>query len=118
MFFQPAIAVSMYVRSEEHTSELQSQFHLVCRLPPTSTLFPYTTLFRSIILNAPAYVNDYGMVITNNSYGDNIECGYYGTYDLYARMMDQMAFDLPQLENVFSAGNSGLDVCEIGRAHV
>src|SRR3989338_8168607 len=41
-------------RSEEHTSELQSQFHLVCRLfflmirrPPRSTLFPYTTLFRS-----------------------------------------------------------------------
>src|SRR5689334_20876738 len=36
------------VRSEEHTSELQSQFHLVCR-PPISTLFPYTTLFRSAI---------------------------------------------------------------------
>src|SRR5207249_2953283 len=42
------------VRSEEHTSELQSRFDLVCRLlletpphPPTSTLFPYTTLFRS-----------------------------------------------------------------------
>src|ERR1035438_373856 len=35
-------------RSEEHTSELQSLRHLVCRLPPTSTLFPYTTLFRSI----------------------------------------------------------------------
>src|SRR5712692_801593 len=38
-------------RSEEHTSELQSQFHLVCRLllcrPSTSTLFPYTTLFLS-----------------------------------------------------------------------
>src|SRR3972149_3702737 len=41
-------------RSEEHTSELQSQPHLVCRLfflrirrPPRSTLFPYTTLFRS-----------------------------------------------------------------------
>src|SRR3989338_15796 len=41
-------------RSEEHTSELQSQFHLVCplfflmiRRPPRSTLFPYTTLFRS-----------------------------------------------------------------------
>src|SRR5689334_12564700 len=40
------------VRSEEHTSELQSQFHLVCRLllprrrwPP---LFPSTTLFRSL----------------------------------------------------------------------
>src|SRR5205809_117606 len=37
------------IRSEEHTSELQSRLHLVCRLlpPPTSTLFPYTTLFRS-----------------------------------------------------------------------
>src|SRR3989338_6786085 len=44
------------VRSEEHTSELQSQFHLVCpifflmiRRPPRSTLFPYTTLFRSVV---------------------------------------------------------------------
>src|SRR5690242_12954098 len=34
------------VRSEEHTSELQSHVNLVCR-PPTSPLFPYTTLFRS-----------------------------------------------------------------------
>src|SRR5688572_1492988 len=36
-------------RSEEHTSELQSQSNLVCRLlhPTRSTLFPYTTLFRS-----------------------------------------------------------------------
>src|SRR5947208_1804139 len=36
-------------RSEEHTSELQSPDHLVCRLLITSysTLFPYTTLFRS-----------------------------------------------------------------------
>src|SRR3984885_3440008 len=41
-------------RSEEHTSELQSRPHLVCRIfflmirrPPRSTLFPYTTLFRS-----------------------------------------------------------------------
>src|SRR5437867_3069771 len=40
------------LRSEEHTSELQSPYDLVCRLllvrlPPRSTLFPYTTLFRS-----------------------------------------------------------------------
>src|SRR3990172_8315312 len=42
------------IRSEEHTSELQSRLHLVCpllflmmRRPPRSTLFPYTTLFRS-----------------------------------------------------------------------
>src|SRR5689334_4642506 len=39
-------------RSEEHTSELQSQFHLVCRLlQPRYALFPYTTLFRSEIVD-------------------------------------------------------------------
>src|SRR5438045_310955 len=43
-----------FVRSEEHTSELQSLRHLVCRLlldvppPSLSPLFPYTTLFRSL----------------------------------------------------------------------
>src|SRR5699024_2958398 len=56
-----------WARSEEHTSELQSRFDLVCRLllekknssstsrlscsscppAPRSTLLPYTTLFRS-----------------------------------------------------------------------
>src|ERR1017187_1218197 len=41
-------------RSGEDTSELQSPMYLLCRLfflmirrPPRSTLFPYTTLFRS-----------------------------------------------------------------------
>src|SRR5688572_13940333 len=85
------------IRSEEHTSELQSQSNLVCRLllekknttntphtnspptptsshllslfflmirpPPRSTLFPYTTLFRSntsigpLLAAAPAGVH-------------------------------------------------------------
>lgn len=67
--------------------------------------------FNGILINAPTYVNDYGMVVTNNSYGDNIECGYYGTYDLLSRLLDQMAFDLPNLVNVFSAGNSGNQTC-------
>src|SRR5205809_645033 len=46
------------MRSEEHTSELQSRLHLVCR-PPVSSLFPYTTLFRSRqgarLVRAPAH---------------------------------------------------------------
>jgi hypothetical protein len=51
------------------------------------------------------------MVVTNNSYGDIVECDYHGTYDLTARLMDQMAIDLPNLENVFAAGNSGNTSC-------
>src|SRR5688572_2289775 len=44
LFIRPSYDIKS--RSEEHTSELQSQSNLVCR-PHTSTLFPYTTLFRS-----------------------------------------------------------------------
>src|SRR5206468_3706588 len=40
-------AVVVSLRSEEHTSELQSRSDLVCRRQPRPTLFPYTTLFRS-----------------------------------------------------------------------
>src|SRR3990167_8307092 len=50
-----AVVFCRETRSEEHTSELQSQSNLVCpvfflmiRRPPRSTLFPYTTLFRSM----------------------------------------------------------------------
>src|SRR3972149_6297054 len=44
------------LRSGEHTSELPSQSKILCppfflmiRRPPRSTLFPYTTLFRSLV---------------------------------------------------------------------
>ena len=72
LFLHPVEAMhgDLGLRSEEHTSELQSRINLVCRLllekkkktslsekkfvfflmirrPPRSTLFPYTTLFRS-----------------------------------------------------------------------
>ncbi len=69
-------------------------------------------VFSGILNNAPAYAADYGMVITNNSYGYNLsECSTFGVYDLYSRVMDQQAFDLPELEHVFAAGNSGLLKC-------
>jgi hypothetical protein len=70
-----------------------------------------TQAFSGILANAATYVQDYDMVITNNSYGDIIECDYHGTYDLISRILDQMAFDFPYLENVFAAGNSGASTC-------
>ena len=59
VFWDDVLLEQVLSRSEEHTSELQSPMYLVCRLllekkiflmirrPPRSTLFPYTTLFRS-----------------------------------------------------------------------
>lgn len=77
---------------------------------PKSTLISQS--FANIISNAPAYVTDYGMVITNNSYGNVInECATFGVYDLYSRVLDQQAYDLPNMQNVFAAGNSGYFSC-------
>lgn len=68
--------------------------------------------FTNILTYAPTYVQDYGMVITNNSYGNVVgDCNFMGVYDLYSRIMDQMALDFPNLENVFAAGNDGGLTC-------
>jgi hypothetical protein len=68
--------------------------------------------FSNILAYSPAYVNDHGMVITNNSYGNVVdECATFGVYDLYSRIMDDISFLLPNLQNVFAAGNSGQMSC-------
>jgi hypothetical protein len=65
-----------------------------------------------ILANASTYVTDHGMVVTNNSYGDITgDCDYMGYYDLLSRVLDQMAIVLPNLENVFAAGNDGGLTC-------
>jgi len=70
-----------------------------------------STAYSNVLVNVPTYVQDYGMVLTNNSYGNVDGCAFHGIYDIYSRIMDQMAFDYPNLENVFSAGNSGNQNC-------
>ncbi len=68
--------------------------------------------FSGIWANATAYVQDYGMVLTNNSYGAIVgDCAYNGLYDLYSSILDQQAFDFPYLQHVFAAGNSGALSC-------
>ncbi len=71
-----------------------------------------TQQFSGILINAPTYVQDYGMVITNNSYGNiTNDCATFGVYDLYSRVLDQQAFDMPNLQHVFASGNSGNFSC-------
>lgn len=77
---------------------------------PKSTLV--SQMFSGILAYSPAYVQDYGMVITNNSYGNVVdECATFGVYDLYSRVMDEISFLFPNLQNVFAAGNSGQMTC-------
>ena len=77
---------------------------------PKSTMV--TQFLSGIITNAPTYVTDFRMVVTNNSYGDVVgDCDYMGYYDLQSRVLDQMAIDLPNLQNVFAAGNDGGLTC-------
>ncbi len=77
---------------------------------PRATLIAQN--FGDILGNASTYVTDYGMVLTNNSYGDIVgDCDYMGYYDLQSRILDQMALDLPNLQNVFAAGNDGSLTC-------
>lgn len=69
-------------------------------------------VFSGILANAPAYVQDHGMVITNNSYGNVVDdCLSFGVYDLYSRVMDQQQLQMPSLQHVFAAGNSGNYLC-------
>jgi hypothetical protein len=66
----------------------------------------------NILALAPAYVKDYGMVITNNSYGGDLNnCSTFGVYDLYSYILDRQAFQMPFLQHVFAAGNSGSTAC-------
>ncbi len=67
--------------------------------------------FSGILAYASAYVQDHGMVITNNSYGNVDECPELGSYDLISRALDQQAFQLPNLQHVFAVGNSGDSSC-------
>ena len=69
-------------------------------------------LYSNILAYAPTYVQDYGMVITNNSYGNDVtNCSTFGDYDLSSSILDQQAFQMPYLQHVFAAGNSGATNC-------
>ena len=69
-------------------------------------------LFDLILPATGAMLHDHNMTITNNSYeviaGD---CAYAGTYDGYARLLDTLAIQYPQVQHVFASGNDGGSFC-------
>ncbi|MBE9463164.1 S8 family serine peptidase [Dyadobacter subterraneus] len=68
--------------------------------------------YSNILTYASTYVQDFGMVITNNSYGNDVtDCSSLGAYNLQSYILDQQAFQMPYLQHVFAAGNSGTMTC-------
>ncbi len=68
--------------------------------------------FSDILWDAPQYINDYGLSLTNNSYGSDLgNCTYFGDYDGTSAGLDAMITVHPQLLHVFAAANSGGSTC-------
>ncbi|MEO6550639.1 MAG: S8 family serine peptidase [Ferruginibacter sp.] len=68
--------------------------------------------FSDIITNAPTYVTDNNMVVTNNSYFSvDTGCGGMGDYDILSNYIDLQVGDYRQLLHVVAGGNDGLTTC-------
>jgi hypothetical protein len=68
--------------------------------------------FSDIINFAPQYTRDYGMLITNNSYGNSLgNCSIAGDYNFLSETADVQTDADQNLLHVFSAGNDGRNNC-------
>lgn len=68
--------------------------------------------FSDIIILTPQYIQDYGMVVTNNSYGSNLgNCTLIGDYTISSALIDQQMNEYPELLHIYSAGNDGRKTC-------
>jgi len=58
------------------------------------------------------YYNQFGMVITNNSYGTSSNCGTNGTYNYTSIGLDNQLNTFEDVLHIFAAGNSGGGTCD------
>ena len=74
--------------------------------------------FSDIIVNSPAYIIDYNMVVTNNSYHSaESGCNGEGEYNVLSNYGDRQMYNNSQLQHVFAAGNDGDLTCSLYPAH-
>lgn len=79
-------------------------------MAPRSTIV--SQYFSDIITQAPTYVTDYNMVVTNNSYTNaDDSCAGSGAYDVVSNYIDKQMGDYRKLLHVFAAGNDGGNTC-------
>lgn len=65
----------------------------------------------AITYYAPTFLQDYGMTITNNSYGPSFHCNTANQYFGNSASTDQQLFDNPTLLHIYAVGNSGRSSC-------
>lgn len=70
-----------------------------------------TAQASDIISITPSMYAQYGMVITNNSYGNQFNCATVGVYNSLSNAIDQQILDYPAVMHVFAAANSGGQTC-------
>ncbi|MFT3826941.1 MAG: S8 family serine peptidase [Chitinophagaceae bacterium] len=79
-------------------------------MAPQSTLL--SQYFSDILVNAPVYITDYNMPLTNNSYTSSAAgCPGNGEYDFLSYYADVQLNTYPNLLHVFAAGNDGAYTC-------
>lgn len=61
--------------------------------------------------NAVDYLQQHGMVLTNNSYGVSFDCESNGSYNYSSAQLDNQLKQNPELLHVFASGNSGNGTC-------
>ena len=77
--------------------------------PKASLLIEKTS---SIIYASQDFHDNYGMVLTNNSYGSSFDCETNGAYNYTSFTLDKQLRDMPNLMHVFAAGNNGSATCD------
>jgi hypothetical protein len=71
-----------------------------------------TAYFSQIIINTERFLQDEGMIITNNSYGASLgSCTFAGDYSTSAVFIDDQLNAHDSLLHVFSSGNDGWMTC-------
>ncbi|HTQ64546.1 MAG TPA: S8 family serine peptidase [Puia sp.] len=79
-------------------------------MAPKATII--SQYFSDILVNAPTYINDNNLVLTNNSYYSGADfCPGDGEYDALSNYADEQLDANPSLLHVFAAGNDGGLTC-------
>ncbi|MBL0356140.1 MAG: S8 family serine peptidase [Chitinophagaceae bacterium] len=68
--------------------------------------------FSDIIVNAPTYITDYNLVVTNNSYHSAADkCAGEREYNVLSQYGDDQMYNNSKLQHVFASGNDGAQTC-------